>query len=398
MRRGCTSATPACCSTSSRTPTRSRSSSPLLAGRRWARRACPTAWDELAGRPRAAVLRRRPQAVDLPVPAGRHRPVPAARDRFGAAPPSGSPPTSAPCARVLDVGQRRVRRAHGRRPGRSRSTSAGSNPSREPGRGRPRAVVLLGGRPTKEPTHADPLREREAADVAAAMRRARCATVGRSTRRDADGRGETEPCRRATCAILLPARTSLGHLEDALDAAGIPYRAETRRSSTAPRRCATCSRCCGRSTTPPTSSRWWRAAIADLRLRRRRPVHVQGEPGGRWDLGAAARVRCPPTTRWATRCARWPSWHDARWWSSPSELLERIVARAPGARGRVRPRAAARPVAAAAVPGRPGPRVRGRRAAASLRDFLAWADLQGSEGARVLEPCCPRPTTTPCAS
>ena len=35
------------------------------------------------------------------------------------------------------------------------------------------------------------------------------------------------PCRLGDICILLPARTSFGHLEDALDAAGIPYRAET---------------------------------------------------------------------------------------------------------------------------------------------------------------------------
>ena len=47
------------------------------------------------------------------------------------------------------------------------------------------------------------------------------------TRRGADGTVEWEPCRAGDIAILLPARTSLGQLEDALDAAGIPYRAET---------------------------------------------------------------------------------------------------------------------------------------------------------------------------
>ena len=36
-------------------------------------------WDEVAGRARPPVLRRRPEAVDLPVPAGRHRHVPRGR-------------------------------------------------------------------------------------------------------------------------------------------------------------------------------------------------------------------------------------------------------------------------------------------------------------------------------
>ena len=45
--------------------------------------------------------------------------------------------------------------------------------------------------------------------------------------RRADGTERWRPCRLGDICILLPARTSLGHLEDALDAAGIPYRAET---------------------------------------------------------------------------------------------------------------------------------------------------------------------------
>src|SRR5206468_2791235 len=78
---------------------------------------------------------------------------------------------------------------------------------------------------------ADELREREAADVAAVVRRALREgwTVMRrgDTADEAEGAEWAEPCRLGDLCILLPARTSLGHLEDALDAAGIPYRAET---------------------------------------------------------------------------------------------------------------------------------------------------------------------------
>ncbi len=75
----CTSATPTCCSTSSRTPTPSRSSWPCSSPRRSNRALRSTTLPSRGSNwpsTRAAVLRRRPEAVDLPVPAGRHRAVP----------------------------------------------------------------------------------------------------------------------------------------------------------------------------------------------------------------------------------------------------------------------------------------------------------------------------------
>ena len=86
-RRCCTSATSGSCSTSSRTPTRSSSRSPC--GSRPPRRPGPRhRLATLAPAARPAVHRRRPEAVDLPVPARRHRPVPRA-------PPTRSAPTRA---------------------------------------------------------------------------------------------------------------------------------------------------------------------------------------------------------------------------------------------------------------------------------------------------------------
>ena len=88
------------------------------------------------------------------------------------------------------------------------------------------AVVLLGVDAHDDTPRADELRAREAADVAATIRTALARGLdGRAARsRRQRGLGPVPPRRHR---ILLPARTSLGHLEDALDAAGIPYRAET---------------------------------------------------------------------------------------------------------------------------------------------------------------------------
>ena len=70
---------------------------------------------------------------------------------------------------------------------------------------------------------ADELRHREAADVAASIREA---LADAWTVRDPET-GQWRGIERRDIAILIPARTSLDHLEAALDEAGIPYRAES---------------------------------------------------------------------------------------------------------------------------------------------------------------------------
>ena len=85
------------------------------------------------------------------------------------------------------------------------------------------AVLLLGADEHTDKPDASRLREREAADVAAAIRQA---MHEEWTVRD-EVVGSWRPVRLADIAILLPARTSLDFLEDALDAAGIAYKAES---------------------------------------------------------------------------------------------------------------------------------------------------------------------------
>ena len=303
----------ACCSTSSRTPTRSRSSSP-----RCSRRASPTPrahrWDELAGRPRPPVRRRRPQAVDLPLPPRRHRRVPAGRARRSAASPRHLTRNFRTARPVIDwvntifgeliVGRARVaarvRRARARARARRRSgpRSRCSAPTPD-ARGAPAPTTCASARPPTSPRSSR-----------RALARAGRSCAARRRRRHERG----EPCRLGDICILLPARTSLGHLEDALDAAGIPYRAETSSLVYSTREVRDLLDGAAGGRRPHRRARARdRAALAAVRLRRRRPLHVQGR--ARRPLGPPARrcpSRCRPTTRSATRSRASPAWHDAR--------------------------------------------------------------------------------------
>ena len=113
------------------------------------------------------------------------------------------------------------------------------------------------------------------------------------------------------------------------------------------------------------------------------------EHGGRWDLRDARRPsRCRPIIRSPTRSAYLGALHDERTWVTPSELLERVVRERHvlevGAdSGRFRD--VARRVRFVVDQAR----AFGDAAGGALRDYLAWATLQGTEGARVVETVLP---------
>jgi ATP-dependent helicase/nuclease subunit A len=250
------------------------------------------------------------------------------------------------------------------------------------------AVVLLGVDAHDDAPRADGLREREAADVAATITAARSEgwTVAR---RGPDGREVWDACRLGDIAVLLPARTSLGHLEDALDAAGIPYRAETSSLVYSTREIRDLLLVL-QAVDDPTDEL---ALVSALRS----PVLGCGdddlytfrvEHGGHWNHQAPVPESLPATHPVAEAMAALAGWHDARLWLGPSELLDRIV----------RER---RVLEVGFAHGRPRDlwrRVRfvidqarafSEAEAASLRDFLRWADLQSAEGSRVVETVLP---------
>ncbi len=260
-------------------------------------------------------------------------------------------------------------------------------PVREPAPVGP-AVVLLGAEPDGDVSAADPLRELEAADVAAVVRRA--LREGWSVvRHDADGSERVEPCRLGDICILLPARTSLGHLEDALDAAAIPYRAETSSLVYSTREIRDLLVVL-QAVDDPTDEL---ALVTALRS----PIFGCGdddlytykvEHGGRWDHQLPLPESLPPDHPVGEALRTLAEWHDARYWSSPSELLDRIVRErrvleVGFAHGR--PRDLWRRVRFVVEQARAFSDAEG----GSVRDFLAWADLQSSEGARVVETVLP---------
>ena len=84
------------------------------------------------------------------------------------------------------------------------------------------SVTILGRTAHGKDVKADELQHREATEVATAITAA--VADGWSVE---EGNGTTRPCRFGDVAILLPGRNSLHTLEEALEEAGIPYRAES---------------------------------------------------------------------------------------------------------------------------------------------------------------------------
>ena len=254
------------------------------------------------------------------------------------------------------------------------------------------AVTVLGAAAHEDRPSADELRAREAADVAAAVRTALVSSDGRSRMSSA--------CQTAACgerwrdvqlrdiAVLVPARTSLPHLEDALDAAGLPYRAEASSlvyRTREVRDLLTAARAADDPSDPLT-------LVAALRS----PLFGCGDDdlwtwqqgGGRWNILAPLPDTVPaghPVRDAVTYLRRL---HDDRAWLAPSEVLGRLAADR-------------RMLEVAAG----GPRARDvwrrlrfvidqARAWAEaehggLRAYLAWAGRQGQETTRVAEAMLP---------
>ncbi|QFG69234.1 UvrD-helicase domain-containing protein [Ornithinimicrobium pratense] len=94
------------------------------------------------------------------------------------------------------------------------------------------AVAVLGADAHEDKPSADEVRRREAADAAASIRRALdegWTTEAETDERDEHGRRRRawRPLREDDIAILVPARTSVPYLEEALDAAGVDYRTDS---------------------------------------------------------------------------------------------------------------------------------------------------------------------------
>ena len=394
----CASATSASSSTSSRTPTRSRSSWP-----RCSARAIPTTatrpWNEIARRSRAPVLRR--------------------RSRSSRSTGSGAPTSRRSSPRREHFADPRPEyltcnfRTAPQRARRGSITCSPSSSSRIPARSPSTAPLDAGAGPARPTTAAsccsassrttDATRRRGAARARGRRRRRgraardRRAVAGPRPRDRASG----APARLGDICILLPARTSLGFLERALDDAGhpVPRRDELarvrqprgprpardaargRRPERQPRRSSPrCGRrCSGAATT--TCSRTTSSTTAAGTCGCAAARVVAGRPSGR--RGDAVPRRAARASACGRRRA---SCSNA---SCASARVHR--GRARSAAGSATSRGAC---ASSSTRRARSPTPRAARCATTSRGPSCRAPKARGSSKR----CCPRPTTTRCAS
>jgi ATP-dependent helicase/nuclease subunit A len=246
------------------------------------------------------------------------------------------------------------------------------------------AVCTLGATAHSDSPNATELREREAADVIAAVRTAL------AERWQVAGDGGWRDIELRDICILVPARTSLPQLENALDAAGIGYHPgatslvyrsrEVRDLLTA-----------ARAADDPSDEL---ALVTAMRS----PLFGCGDDdlwtwrsaGGRLNVFSSAPV--PPAHPVAVAIEYLRALHHERDWQAPSEVLTRLVTE--------------RRIFEQAV-GAPRTRDVWRRlrfvvdqarawsdtSHGGLREYLAWATRQGSDTARVAEAALPETDT-----
>jgi len=246
------------------------------------------------------------------------------------------------------------------------------------------SVARIGGRAHLDDVNADGIRAREAADVVASVSRA--IREGWSVEIE---EGNWRPSRLGDITILVPARTSLPFLEEALDRAGIPYRAESNSlvySSRAVRDLLMVVRVVA----DPTNKLHLLAAL-------RTPLFACGdddlfrfrcERGGHWSYLRDQPDTVPPEDP-VRRCLEYlRSLYEQRYWLSPSELLDLITRdrRAMDlgfAEGR--PRDVWRRLRFVIDQARAWDEATG----GNLRQYLSWVAMQTAEGARVAEAVLP---------
>ncbi|MDQ2649442.1 MAG: UvrD-helicase domain-containing protein, partial [Actinomycetota bacterium] len=246
-------------------------------------------------------------------------------------------------------------------------------------------VAVLGRTPHPVRTKADPLRNAEATDVAHAV------TVALDERwqvQDDTAPSGWRDARLGDITILVPARTSLPFLEGALEAARIPFRAESSSLVYASREIRDLLMVLRAADDPTDHLR----IVSALRT----PLLGCGDDDlfrhkvldGR---GCNYTTPTPPDPAdgvVAAGLALLRSLHEARHWSSPAELLDRIAREGRAfelAFAEGRPRDVWRRVRFVIDQARQWSEAAG----GSLRAYLRWVDQQTVEGARVTESVLP---------
>jgi ATP-dependent exoDNAse (exonuclease V) beta subunit len=248
------------------------------------------------------------------------------------------------------------------------------------------AVSMLGRDEHPPRTYAEEMRAAEAAEVVTAIRRVRAEGWAVSAGDDSDA---WRPAKLGDVAILLPARTSLPFLEDALDAAGIAYRTESSSLVYASRAIRDLL-LAAQAIDDPTNEL---AVLATLRS----PLFGCGdddlyrfkrERRGRWTTIAVQPDTVPDDDPVRAGLEWLGALHRERWHLAPSEVLERI------ARDRRifelgfglgRPRDLWRRLRFVIDQARAWHEATG----GSLRQYLRWVDHQRGPGSRVAESVLP---------
>ncbi len=251
------------------------------------------------------------------------------------------------------------------------------------------AVTVLGAQPIdiEGRASAGELRRREAESVARAV------AAALRDRWDVDGGSPAEPAPRPVrlgdIAILIPSRLSLGALEDALDAAGVPYRAESSSLVYSTREVRDVLAAL-QAVADPTDEL---ALVAALRS----PLYGCGDDDlAHWRLACRGRFSllrrlpedAPADHPVAEGIAHLAELHRAKRWTSPPALIDRLV----------RERGAFETAVAGGRPRDVWRRLRfvidqarawADAGGTNLRDYMAWARLQGADNARVTETILP---------
>ena len=246
------------------------------------------------------------------------------------------------------------------------------------------SVSVLGPAAHPPRTPADELRAAEAGDVAAVVSRA----VDEGWSVD-DGAGDWRPARLGDVTVLVPSRTSLPFLEDALDSAGVAFRAESSSLVYATRAVRDLLMVL-RAVDDPSD---YLRTVSALRT----PLLGCGdddlfrfkvEHKGRWSYLASQPDTVPLDDPVRAGLNYLRTLHDQRYWKAPSELADRVAADRRAfelgfADGR--PRDVWRRLRFVIDQARGWYEATG----GNLRQYLRWVELQTSDGARVAESVLP---------
>jgi ATP-dependent exoDNAse (exonuclease V) beta subunit len=247
--------------------------------------------------------------------------------------------------------------------------------------------LLLGGPHPDPKVSASALREVEAEDVATTV----AAILARPAEwpvHDPSADGSWRPARPDDITVLLPTRTSLPFLRDALDRHGVAYRLATGtlvydtpevRDILAVLRAIDDP---GDELSLVAALRSPLYACSDVDLLTFR------QAGGRWDLRADPPAALPDDHPVPAACRHLLSLHEQRWWRSPSALIAALLEERHGwllAFGAPRPDDVWRRLRFLVDQALLFEEAGG----AGLRGFVEWAALQGADGGRVHEPMLP---------